>query len=125
MTTHDHVEDYAERARRRLSLVAGDERLAGVDLVIEHRVIDGDDLVARYHLRFGGGALTVVDGAAEAPDVLLSCDAATATALRNGESHAHRAFLTGRLRIDGDIDLLLAHGDLLAGLLDTMAATGA
>jgi hypothetical protein len=37
--------------------------------------------------------------------------------LRLGEIHAQRAFLTGRLSIDGDIDKLLNHGALLSSLL--------
>lgn len=121
MTTND----YAEHVAASLTALAGDERLGELDLVMEQRIVDGDEMVACYHLRFDGGPPRVVDGAADAADVVLTLDRETAETLRRGDSHAHRAFLTGRLRLEGDIDTLLSHGDALAGLVATLGRSDA
>ncbi len=121
MTTND----YAEHVAASLRALAGDERLAELDLVIEQRIVDGDELVTRYHLLFDGGPPRVVEGGADAADVVLTLDQETADTLRRGDSHAHRAFLTGRLRLEGDIDALLSHGGVLAGLVATLGRTDA
>lgn len=88
-----------------------------VELTIEQQINDGDELVEQFHVRLHAGTATVVTGAAPAPDITIRQDLETARALRLGEIHAQRAFLTGRLSIDGDIDKLLTHGALLASLL--------
>ncbi len=108
----DSFVDHSAAAVARLSDVSD---LDGVDLVVEQRVIDpeGDQI---WHLQVTNGSVSIIDGPAEHPDVTLSQDADTATALRSGELHAQHAFLTGRLTIDGDIAKLLEHGDLLQTL---------
>ena len=87
------------------------------NLTIEQVVTNGDDVVDRFHVRLSGGTVEVVPGPAEAADVTITQDVETARALRSGDTHAQRAFLTGRLSIDGDIDRLLEHGPLLSSLL--------
>lgn len=109
--------EYAEQAATAAESLRGDAGLVGVELVIEQRITDEGGEIARYHLLIGDGAVEVVDGAASSPDVVITQDRATADSIRHGEAHAHRAFLTGRLRVDGDIDRLLEHGDVLAGLV--------
>ena len=88
-----------------------------VELTIEQQINDGEKLIDQFHVRLHAGTATVVTGAAPNPDVTIRQDVETARALRLGEIHAQRAFLTGRLSIDGDIDKLLRHGDLLSSLL--------
>ena len=117
--------DYAEHASAAVAALADDARLGDVELVIEQRIVDGTEVVASYHLRFGDGGLQVVDGGAADPDVVLTVDRVTADAMRRGEAHAHRAFLTGRLRLDGDIDRLLAHGALLGELVASLGRSDA
>ena len=108
--------DYRERAADAAKALEGDDRLADVSLVIEQRITDDAGTVAHYHLRLGDGAVAVIDGPADDPDVVITQDRGTADSIRAGDAHAHRAFLTGRLRIDGDVDALIEHGELLSGL---------
>lgn len=110
--------DYRDRAAAAAESFRGDSRLHGIRLVIEQRITDAEHIVAQYHLRIGDGAVEVVDGPAAEPDVVMTQDRSTADSIRRGDAHAHRAFLTGRLRVDGDVDTLLEHGQLLTGLVE-------
>lgn len=117
--------NYRQRATEAAEALAGDPRLDDVALVLEQRITDAETTIAHYHLRLGDGAVTVVDGPAENPDVVITQDRTTADSIRSGEAHAHRAFLTGRLRIDGDVDALLEHGELLSDLAGGPAPSNA
>lgn len=111
------IDQFAAGTRSACARFIGDSRLADIDLVIEQRIVDANTLVSNYHVCIANGEVDVIDGPAEAPDVTISQDLATARALQRGDVHAQTAFLTGRLNIDGDIHKLLDHGDLLADLL--------
>jgi hypothetical protein len=87
------------------------------DFVIEQQVTSDDHLVDHFHVKLVHGTAVVIDGPAVDPDLTIRQDVETARALRAGEIHAQRAFLTGQLEIDGDIDKLLDHGPLLTTLL--------
>lgn len=111
------MNEFATHAAKELSALTTDAVPPGVDLTIEQRIIDGDHVIDHFHVRFADGTSSVTEGPAADPDVTIEQDVETARALRAGEIHAQRAFLTGRLSIDGDIDLLLKHGPLLTELL--------
>lgn len=89
-----------------------------VTLIIEQQVVDADDnIVENFHVQIARGRVEVIDGPAENADVTIRQDVDTARGLQAGTTHAQRAFLTGQLSIDGDIDQLLAHGALLNTLV--------
>lgn len=90
---------------------------ADANFVIEQQVTDDGHVVDHFHVTLLGGSAVVTEGPAIEPDLIIRQDAGTARALRNGEIHAQRAFLTGQLEIDGDIDKLLNHGPMLTQLL--------
>lgn len=90
---------------------------ADADFTIEQQVTDDEGVVDHFHVKLVDGSAVVIDGPAAAPDLTIRQDVETARQLRDGEIHAQRAFLTGRLEIDGDIDRLLKHGPLLTTLL--------
>ena len=113
MTTNDYATHVAESMRR----LAGDDRLTGLELVIEQRIVEPEGADEIWHVRFGGGTVSVAAGSAADAQIVITQDRVTADGLRQGHTNAHRAFLTGRLRIDGDVDLLLERGDLLRDLI--------
>ncbi len=113
MTTND----YASHVARWMARLEGDERLAGLELVIEQRIVDSGGGEETWHVRFSGGSVDVAAGPASDAHVVITQDRRTADALRQGDTNAHRAFLTGRLRVDGDVDLLVEHTDLLQDLV--------
>ena len=49
----------------------------------------------------------------------------TAASIAMGQGSAQRAFMTGRLRVGGDLRVLLEHSDVLAQLEDVFAAVRA
>jgi putative sterol carrier protein len=79
------------------------------DLVLQHVVSDGPGGEIRYHVRVGGGAVTLIRGQAANPDVTFAEDYATAAAIASGEMTAPAALLAGRIRVGGDVAALMAH----------------
>jgi hypothetical protein len=76
----------------------------------------------RYRFRIDAGGARVTAGAADdAPDVRLSTDYATAVAIARGKENAQVALAHGRLRLGGDIDVLVRRADALTALDDATA----
>ena len=98
--------------------------LGEVRLTIEQHVTDGPDGDVAWHLAVAGGRVTLTPGPepATAPaDLRFTTDYATAAAVAAGELAAQRAFVEGRLRVGGDLSLLLAHHRALAAVDDALA----
>jgi putative sterol carrier protein len=95
-------------------------------LTIQQEVAGTTD-ASWWHVCIGGGAASVGRGAAPDghPTVRIRQDRATAAAIARGELSAQRAFMTGRLRIGGDLAALLEHAEALALLDDVFAAVRA
>ena len=89
-------------------------------ITVEHRVtgIGGGDFW--WHVRLAGGRAEAGPGPAPDADhsnrVTFTSDRATARAIARGEESARRAFLEGRLRLRGDIRLLIANRPALEAL---------
>jgi alkyl sulfatase BDS1-like metallo-beta-lactamase superfamily hydrolase len=89
---------------------------APVSIVIEQRIVDGDDVITWHvviddqvaHVRFGP--------ADQAAHVTFVQDRATATAIARGELNAQLAFIDGRVRLTGDVRVLIDHADVFARL---------
>jgi putative sterol carrier protein len=110
--------DFTAHARQAAHALGARPELAGVDLIIEQRVMDGDALIANFHMIIRDEQLQVVDGtAADEADVIITQDRETAEGLRTGSLHAQSAYLTGSLTVSGDVSALLAHGETLAEVL--------
>jgi putative sterol carrier protein len=108
---------------------AADEQLAALtaelDLTIEQEVTDGPLGDVRYHVTFDRGTVSVASGAAASPTVRFTQDHRTAAAIANGTGSAQRAFMTGQLKVGGDLRVLLAHTEVLTQLDDAFAAVRA
>ena len=101
---------WRDRQRDRLRSLDVDPAL---DLVIEASIVDsdhGDERVEVWHLTVADGQVTLHDGGHDAPDIRLTADAATIAAIVDGRAAAARAFLDGRLRVEGDLKELLIDG---------------
>ena len=76
----------------------------------------------RYRLRIDADGARITTGAtADVADVRLSTDYATAVAIALGEENAQIALARGRLRLGGDIDVLVRRADALGALVDATA----
>jgi putative sterol carrier protein len=60
-----------------------------------------------WHATLAGGELKVTEGAAPSPHVTLSASAADYVAIANGELNPMNAFMQGRIRVKGDLSLVM------------------
>jgi hypothetical protein len=95
---------------------------AGVRLTVEQHVTDADaDGEVVYHLVVDDGRVAVAAGAAGRPDVTFVQDRPTAAAIGAGTATAQDAFMSGRLRVSGDVPLLIRCKDALTRLDHALA----
>lgn len=112
--------DALDRAARDSTELA--EATADAELVIEQRV---EPDVATYHITIDHGRVRVQAGPAAAPSLRFTEDVDTARAIAAGTESAQRAFMTGRLKVGGDIAQLLRHQSVLPALGDVFASVRA
>lgn len=91
---------------------------ADVALVVQHKVTGGPGGDTAYHVVVDHGAVSVVPGPAAQPDVTFTEDHATAAAIGRGELSAQTAFMTGKLRVGGNLERLLLQQDAFTGIDD-------
>jgi putative sterol carrier protein len=94
------------------------------ELVIEH-VVDDEGTERAFHLVLGHGPARAHRGRADEPTITFAQDRATASAIASGAASAQSAFMSGKLRLGGRVDLLLEHHGALAELDDVFAAVRA
>ncbi|CAD5376832.1 SCP-2 family sterol carrier protein [Pseudomonas sp. OF001] len=81
---------------------------AGLDLVFQFNIEDAEN----YYLSIKDGTCSLTEGNAESPNVALIMDSATLKGVLKGEISGMEAFMTGKLRTEGDMMLALKLGDL-------------
>lgn len=97
----------------------------GVTLVVEQRISDTPTGDVCFHVTFDDGRVTVTPGRATTTSVSFSQDYATARAIADGSESAQRAFMTGKLRVGGDLRTLLEHQEAMTALDDVFATVRA
>lgn len=94
---------------------------AEASLVLQQVVTGGPDGERRYWVHLERGRVAFGSGEADAPDATFTQDYETAAALNRGELSAEDAFLAGRVRVSGDLAVLLSHRSALTTLDDVFA----
>lgn len=74
---------------------------AGLDVVFQYQLDDGEP----YHVTVTEDNCVVTQGEHAEPSVTLSMDTQTLQEVVSGETDGMQAFMTGRIRADGDIML--------------------
>ncbi len=95
---------------------------AGVHLSIRQVVTGGPDGDVRYVVSVEDGVVALRAGEGEACDVTFTLDWAAAVSMATGALGAQEAFTTGRMKLTGDVAVLLRHGPALAGVDSVFAA---
>jgi len=93
----------------------------GIDLTVRQVVNGGPEGDVTYALRLADGTVTVIagDGHPDADaDLEVVQDYATAAAISRGDLTPSAAFAAGRLKLGGNVGVLVRHGDVAAGLDD-------
>jgi putative sterol carrier protein len=79
------------------------------DLKIQFIVNDGPEGDVDYFLDSGGGRSTMGVGTIEDPDVTVRQSYETATAISKGELNTQTAFMTGKVKVSGNLAKLMMH----------------
>jgi putative sterol carrier protein len=109
--------EWTEELEKRLN--ASDEfraAAAAANVTIQN-VIDTPDGAKRYWMRFEAGSVKLEAGDAEKADATIEQDYDTAVALAKSELNPVSAFMTGKIRINGSMMLLMQ----LQGALSELA----
>ncbi len=78
--------------------------IASVDLTLQFEVTDAPEgTEPTYHLTIKDGGLAAGAGPAEDPDATISNDYATAVAISKGELNTQMAFMTGKMKVSGNM----------------------
>ncbi|MEO7837236.1 MAG: SCP2 sterol-binding domain-containing protein [Acidimicrobiales bacterium] len=92
----------------------------GAHLTLQQVVTGGPEGDLQYWLRIEDGSVRAALGAAQAadltPDATVTQPYETAAAVSRGELSTEDAFLDGRIRLRGDISVLVRHQSMLSGL---------
>ncbi|MGI8664030.1 MAG: SCP2 sterol-binding domain-containing protein [Acidimicrobiales bacterium] len=91
------------------------------DVVLQHEVTGASGDVV-FHVVIGDEGIAVLPGPADGATVTFTEDDATAAAITRGELSAQTAYMSGRLRIRGDVTALARPSSIIVALDDLFAA---
>ncbi|HEY6628139.1 MAG TPA: SCP2 sterol-binding domain-containing protein [Acidimicrobiia bacterium] len=83
--------------------------IGSAELGIQFEVSDGPEGDAEYYLKSSGGNSTMAVGTLESPDVTVRQTYDTATAISKGELNTQTAFMTGKVKVSGNLAKLMMH----------------
>lgn len=109
--------EWTEELEKRLNASDTFRAAASAANVTIQNVIETPDGAKRYWMRFEGGSVKLEAGDAEKADATIEQDYATAVALAKSELNPVSAFMTGKIRINGSMMLLMQ----LQGALSELA----
>jgi putative sterol carrier protein len=79
------------------------------DLTIQFNTADAPDGEVDYFLQTSGGSTTLALGSVEGADVTVTQSYDTAGAISKGELNTQTAFMTGKLKVSGNLAKLMMH----------------
>jgi putative sterol carrier protein len=114
-------DEWVAEVKERLNASDGFRTGAGSANATLQQVISSPEGERRYWIRIADGTIDMGPGDAEQPDATISQDYDTATALARGELNPVAAFMSGKLRINGSMTLLMQLQGALAELPRVMS----
>lgn len=104
------TEDWANDVTRALNSHEGFKSAMGAaDLGIQFNTEDGPDGEVDYYLKSSGGTSNVALGSLDDADVTVKQSYDTAAAISKGELNTQTAFMTGKLKVSGNLAKLMMH----------------
>jgi putative sterol carrier protein len=113
-------QEWTEELQRRLNASEAFRTAAGGSHATIQNVIAAPDGTKRYWMRFDGGSVELGAGDAEKPEATIEQDYDTAVALARSELNPVTAFMTGKIRINGSMMLLMQLQPALSELAKEM-----
>lgn len=87
---------------------------AGIDLALQFAVSGAPEgCIEQYYLKLAAGSPSAASGELEGPDVGISSDYDTSAAIAKGELNTQTAFMTGKLKITGNLAKLMMHQNVI------------
>lgn len=97
--------------------------IANVDLTLQFEVAEAPEgTESRYYMAVADGAAEAAAGDIDEPDVTITNDYATAMAISKGELNTQMAFMTGKLKVTGNMAKLMMNQAMLTQFAE--AASG-
>jgi putative sterol carrier protein len=89
------------------------EAISGVDLGLQFNVSGGPDGDVSYYLQVADGSSTLELGDLEGFDASVSSDYESASAIARGDLNVQMAFMTGKIKVGGNMAKVMMHQTLL------------
>ena len=103
-------EEWANDVSAALSSHEGFKNAIGAaDLGIQFNTEDGPDGDVDYYLKSSGGTTNLALGSLDDPDVTVKQSYDTAAAISQGDLNTQTAFMTGKLKVSGNLAKLMMH----------------
>ena len=107
--------DWAQALTDALSAHEGfTSSIANVSLTLAYKVTDSPDGEIDYHMAIADGAAVVRLGEADDADVTITSGHETAMALQRGELNPQAAFMSGKIKVAGNLAMLMMHQAVLS-----------
>lgn len=112
-------DEYMEAATEALAGHAGfSNAITSVDLDLQFHVTDAPEGDLDYHLEIKNGTASIARGTSDDPDVTVTNTYETAVGISSGEINTQMAFMTGKLKVAGNMAALMRH----QGVINQFAA---
>lgn len=121
MTVRFLSNEWAEALKAELNASDGFKQAAAGKAAAIQQVIDGGEGNTHYWIRIAEDAIDLGVGDVESPDATITQSYDTAVALAKSELSPVTAFMTGKIKIAGNMGLLLGLQNVLAMLPAAMA----
>jgi putative sterol carrier protein len=104
------TEEWARDVTKALNSHEGFKNAIGAaELGIQFTVEEAPDGEVDYYLRSSGGSTNLAIGTLDDPDVTVKQSYDTAVAISKGELNTQTAFMTGKLKVSGNLAKLMMH----------------
>jgi len=87
--------------------------MSGVDLGLQFEVTDAPTGAIDYYLTVGDGVATLALGTLDDADASVSSDYETAAAIAKGELNVQMAFMTGKIKVGGNMAKVMMYQSLI------------
>jgi putative sterol carrier protein len=94
---------------------------SGAAFIVQHVVTGGSNGDVLYHVRVGEDGVRICSGEAAEPTVVFTEDYGTAAAIARGELSAQAAFMAGRIRVHGNLPILVEQSGAFSDIEDALA----
>ena len=103
-------EDWATAVSAALDVHPGfKSSISNAELKLQFNVSDADDGDRAYYLEAADGSAAILMGTADDADVTVGQTYDTAVAIAKGDLNTQTAFMTGKLKVSGNLAKLMMH----------------